>query len=198
MFGKGIHDCIRAGNYAANIVIQRSGCSFPKKCNFHWNKSPDLPGVSSFYLTTYITEMDWYPKFEACIINCNLNTITQAVECLCCIERCDVWIARPHECQCWPSFWADWVLKANIAQNTVVGRTKHNHSRGKTLFTRVPNTQNCNLMTRHWRIYGSTSSSIQGGVIKFCQRGFDTSIQVGCNHKPTSRHLVGPLQVQWR
>jgi adenosine kinase len=34
VFGKGMAECIRAGNYAANVVIQRPGCSFPKKPNF--------------------------------------------------------------------------------------------------------------------------------------------------------------------
>ena len=29
--GKDIHECCRAGNYAAHIVIQRSGCTFPSK-----------------------------------------------------------------------------------------------------------------------------------------------------------------------
>lgn len=31
---KGIAECIRAGNYAANVVIQRSGCSVPDKPSF--------------------------------------------------------------------------------------------------------------------------------------------------------------------
>ncbi|EXC16196.1 Adenosine kinase 2 [Morus notabilis] len=29
-----IEDCVRAGRYAANVVIQRSGCSFPEKPDF--------------------------------------------------------------------------------------------------------------------------------------------------------------------
>lgn len=33
--GKSIVDCIRCANYAANLVIQRSGCTFPDKPEFH-------------------------------------------------------------------------------------------------------------------------------------------------------------------
>eukprot|EP00245_Coleochaete_scutata_P008334 TRINITY_DN2515_c0_g1_i1.p1 TRINITY_DN2515_c0_g1~~TRINITY_DN2515_c0_g1_i1.p1 ORF type:complete len:373 (-),score=100.80 TRINITY_DN2515_c0_g1_i1:253-1281(-) len=32
--GKPIPECIRAGNYAANVIIQRSGCTFPEKPDF--------------------------------------------------------------------------------------------------------------------------------------------------------------------
>ena len=35
--GKDIPECVRAGNYAANVVIQRSGCTFPPKSEFVWN-----------------------------------------------------------------------------------------------------------------------------------------------------------------
>jgi adenosine kinase len=35
VLGKSIHDCVCAGNYAANVVIQRPGCTFPLKPNFH-------------------------------------------------------------------------------------------------------------------------------------------------------------------
>ncbi|KAG0599647.1 hypothetical protein M758_12G168600 [Ceratodon purpureus] len=35
VFGKDMAECVRAGNYAANVVIQRPGCSFPKRPNFH-------------------------------------------------------------------------------------------------------------------------------------------------------------------
>ncbi|KAJ6819328.1 uncharacterized protein M6B38_402615 [Iris pallida] len=31
---KSIVDCVKAGNYAANVVIQRSGCTFPEKPDF--------------------------------------------------------------------------------------------------------------------------------------------------------------------
>lgn len=34
--GKSIEECVRAGNYAANIVIQRSGCTFPDTPSFVW------------------------------------------------------------------------------------------------------------------------------------------------------------------
>ncbi|KAG1669505.1 hypothetical protein FOA52_015672 [Chlamydomonas sp. UWO 241] len=37
LVGKGVDEATRAGNYAANIVIQRSGCSFPAKPAFTWN-----------------------------------------------------------------------------------------------------------------------------------------------------------------
>lgn len=32
--GKSLKECCRAGNYAANVVIQRSGCTFPEKPSF--------------------------------------------------------------------------------------------------------------------------------------------------------------------
>ena len=31
---KSIDECVRAGHYAARVVIQRAGCSFPKECDF--------------------------------------------------------------------------------------------------------------------------------------------------------------------
>lgn len=35
--GKDVHECCRAGNFAAHIVIQRSGCTFPEKpAGFSW------------------------------------------------------------------------------------------------------------------------------------------------------------------
>ena len=32
--GKSIEECVKCGNYAANLVIQRSGCTFPEKPDF--------------------------------------------------------------------------------------------------------------------------------------------------------------------
>jgi adenosine kinase len=32
--GKPISECVRAGNFAARTIIQRSGCTFPKECGF--------------------------------------------------------------------------------------------------------------------------------------------------------------------
>ena len=32
--GKEIADCVRAGHYASRVVIQQSGCTFPKECGF--------------------------------------------------------------------------------------------------------------------------------------------------------------------
>eukprot|EP00126_Sphaerothecum_destruens_P010539 Sdes_comp20767_c0_seq3m16782 len=32
MAGKSTPDCVKAGHYAASVVIQRSGCTFPKEC----------------------------------------------------------------------------------------------------------------------------------------------------------------------
>lgn len=32
--GKSIGECVQAGHYAARIIIQRSGCSFPKVCDY--------------------------------------------------------------------------------------------------------------------------------------------------------------------
>eukprot|EP00879_Flechtneria_rotunda_P011266 GHRR01011768.1.p1 GENE.GHRR01011768.1~~GHRR01011768.1.p1 ORF type:complete len:300 (+),score=125.62 GHRR01011768.1:609-1508(+) len=34
--GKTIEECIRAGNYAAHVIIQRSGCTFPETPDFTW------------------------------------------------------------------------------------------------------------------------------------------------------------------
>ena len=31
---KPIEDCVRAGCYASNVIIQRSGCTFPEKPDF--------------------------------------------------------------------------------------------------------------------------------------------------------------------
>ena len=32
--GKPLADCVRAGHYASRVIIQRSGCTFPKECDF--------------------------------------------------------------------------------------------------------------------------------------------------------------------
>eukprot|EP00955_Chlamydomonas_euryale_P078915 363221-Chlamydomonas_euryale.AAC.9 len=37
LVGKAVDEAVRAGNYAANIVIQRSGCTFPPTPEFTWN-----------------------------------------------------------------------------------------------------------------------------------------------------------------
>jgi adenosine kinase len=34
--GKSLEEAVRAGNYAANVIIQRSGCTFPSKPEFEW------------------------------------------------------------------------------------------------------------------------------------------------------------------
>ena len=34
--GKELSECVRAGNYCASIIIQRSGCTFPDKPEFVW------------------------------------------------------------------------------------------------------------------------------------------------------------------
>ncbi len=35
--GKDVQECCRAGNFAAHVVIQRSGCTFPEKpTGFTW------------------------------------------------------------------------------------------------------------------------------------------------------------------
>jgi adenosine kinase len=31
---KPIAECVRAGHFAARTIIQRSGCTFPKECNY--------------------------------------------------------------------------------------------------------------------------------------------------------------------
>lgn len=33
---KPIEDCVKAGCYASNVIIQRSGCTYPEKPNFKW------------------------------------------------------------------------------------------------------------------------------------------------------------------
>eukprot|EP01023_Acetabularia_acetabulum_P027410 TRINITY_DN2595_c0_g1_i1.p1 TRINITY_DN2595_c0_g1~~TRINITY_DN2595_c0_g1_i1.p1 ORF type:complete len:373 (+),score=83.12 TRINITY_DN2595_c0_g1_i1:39-1157(+) len=35
--GKSVGEACRAGNYAATVVIQRSGCTYPDQPNFRWN-----------------------------------------------------------------------------------------------------------------------------------------------------------------
>lgn len=35
--GKDLGECCRAGNYAARIIIQRSGCTLPESSEFIWN-----------------------------------------------------------------------------------------------------------------------------------------------------------------
>lgn len=32
---KPMSECVRAGHYAARVIIQRSGCTFPKECDFY-------------------------------------------------------------------------------------------------------------------------------------------------------------------
>ncbi|CAL5422356.1 unnamed protein product [Camellia sinensis] len=32
---KPIKDCMKAGCYASNVIIQRFGCTYPKKLDFH-------------------------------------------------------------------------------------------------------------------------------------------------------------------
>jgi adenosine kinase len=34
LLGKGLDECVRAAHFAARVVIQRSGCTFPKECSF--------------------------------------------------------------------------------------------------------------------------------------------------------------------
>jgi adenosine kinase len=34
ILGKSMAECVRAGNWAARVIIQRSGCTFPKECDF--------------------------------------------------------------------------------------------------------------------------------------------------------------------
>lgn len=35
--GRSIEDCVRAGSYAASVVIQMPGCTFPHLPDFYWN-----------------------------------------------------------------------------------------------------------------------------------------------------------------
>jgi adenosine kinase len=32
-----IPECVHAGNFAASVIIQRSGCTFPEKPAYTWN-----------------------------------------------------------------------------------------------------------------------------------------------------------------
>jgi adenosine kinase len=32
--GQSVEECVRAGHYASRVIIQRSGCTFPKECDF--------------------------------------------------------------------------------------------------------------------------------------------------------------------
>ena len=32
---KELAECVRAGHYCASVIIQRSGCTFPKECEFY-------------------------------------------------------------------------------------------------------------------------------------------------------------------
>lgn len=34
--GKSVAECCRAGNYGASVILQQSGCAFPKECKFLW------------------------------------------------------------------------------------------------------------------------------------------------------------------
>lgn len=34
--GKSLDECVRAGHYAATVIIQQSGCKFPSKPSFSW------------------------------------------------------------------------------------------------------------------------------------------------------------------
>ncbi len=32
--GRDIAECVRAGHYASRVIIQRSGCTFPRECDY--------------------------------------------------------------------------------------------------------------------------------------------------------------------
>jgi sugar/nucleoside kinase (ribokinase family) len=32
--GKGLEECVKAGHWASRVIIQRSGCTFPKVCEY--------------------------------------------------------------------------------------------------------------------------------------------------------------------
>merc|ERR1712125_262189 len=34
--GKSMADCCAAGAFAASVIVQRSGCTFPEKCDYAW------------------------------------------------------------------------------------------------------------------------------------------------------------------
>lgn len=35
VYDKPLTECIRAGHYAASVIIRRTGCTFPEKPDFH-------------------------------------------------------------------------------------------------------------------------------------------------------------------
>lgn len=37
VYDQPLTECIRAGHYAASVIIKRSGCTFPEKPDFHWS-----------------------------------------------------------------------------------------------------------------------------------------------------------------
>ena len=39
MQNKDIPDCVLAGHWAARVIIQHNGCTFPKICNYEYNDS---------------------------------------------------------------------------------------------------------------------------------------------------------------
>ncbi len=50
---KTFEQCIRAGHYAANVIIRHAGCTFPEKPDFHWwaAERPEDTAARVFYRT---------------------------------------------------------------------------------------------------------------------------------------------------
>lgn len=36
--GKSIEECVACANYAAGVIIQQQGCTFPDTCEYHWEE----------------------------------------------------------------------------------------------------------------------------------------------------------------
>jgi len=55
--GKDMHYCCQAGAYAASVIVQRSGCTFPKKSFFSY-RAPEKPKPLTKPKFTTITKLD--------------------------------------------------------------------------------------------------------------------------------------------
>lgn len=40
--GKPVEECVKCGNYAANLIIQRSGCTYPETPDYKWSYVSDV------------------------------------------------------------------------------------------------------------------------------------------------------------
>lgn len=61
---KPVEECVRAGCYAANVIIQRSGCTYPEKpdfkwaiLNYPWPLFPNLSWILNVMKKTYCSNL---------------------------------------------------------------------------------------------------------------------------------------------